>query len=187
MIAPAERAEQNESELVRQAQLGDRQAFGVLVRRHRAGVVNVAYRLCGDTHMAEDAAQEAFLRAWQNMERYEPRSPFRNWIYRIASNGVLDAVRRQRETVQLDTVKLSHPGAGPETEVVKRERGDRVRSAVLALPEASRAVLVLREHEQLSYKEIADTLDIPIGTVMSRLNYARNRLRETLAGDQETS
>jgi RNA polymerase sigma-70 factor (ECF subfamily) len=170
-----------EHELIVQAQQGDRRAFGELVRSHREGVVNVVYRMCGDANLAEDAAQEAFVRAWKHLHSYRPRSPFRNWVYRIANNAALDVLRRQRETVDVDALPLASSGAGPEAAVEKEERAARVRQAVLELPDASRAVLVLREYEGLSYKEIADTLGIPIGTVMSRLNYARNRLRKSLA------
>jgi RNA polymerase sigma-70 factor (ECF subfamily) len=174
-------AETNELELIAKAQQGDRQAFGELVRCHRKGVVNVVYRMCGDVHMAEDAAQEAFIRAWRGLSRYRPRSPFRNWLYRIATNVALDALRRERETVDIDGLLLAASEPGPEAAVEGEERGERVQRAVLALPPASRAVVVLREYEGLSYQEIAQTLDIPVGTVMSRLNYARNRLREALA------
>ena len=172
---------EDELDLIAQAQQGDKRAFGELVRRHREGVVNVVYRLCGDTHLAEDAAQEAFIRAWQHLPSYRPRAPFRHWVVRIATHSALDVLRRQRETVDVEEVALTSPDDGPEAAVEGEERGERVRQAVLALPPASRAVLVLREYEGLSYREIADTLDIPVGTVMSRLNYARSRLRETLA------
>jgi len=172
---------ESEIELITRAQQGDRGAFGQLVRHHREGVINVVYRMCGDANLAEDTAQEAFIRAWQHLPNYQPRSPFRNWVYRIASNMALDTLRRERETVGLDSLPLANSDRGPEAVVEREERGERVRQAVLALPPASRAVLVLREYEELSYREIADTLGIPIGTVMSRLNYARNRLRESLA------
>jgi RNA polymerase sigma-70 factor (ECF subfamily) len=172
---------ETELELITQAQQGDRRAFDELVHRHRKGVVNVVYRMCGNANLAEDAAQEAFIRAWQHLPSYRPRSPFRNWVYRIATNAALDLLRRERETVDIDTLSLVSSDEGPEAMVERGERGKRVQQAVLALPPASRAVLVLREYEGLSYREIADTLDIPIGTVMSRLNYARHRLRESLA------
>jgi RNA polymerase sigma-70 factor (ECF subfamily) len=171
---------EKEIELITRAQKGDRGAFGQLVRRHREGVINVVYRMCGDANLAEDTAQEAFIRAWQHLPSYRPRSPFRNWLYRIATNAALDVLRRERDTVDMEAVPLANSDDGPEAALEKQERGERVRQAVLALPEASRAVLVLREYEGLSYKEIADTLGIPLGTVMSRLNYARNRLRESL-------
>jgi RNA polymerase sigma-70 factor (ECF subfamily) len=176
--APPAEIERN---LIVQAQQGNRRAFGELVRLHREGVVNVVYWMCGDANLAEDAAQEAFIRAWKHLPNYRPRSPFRNWVYRIATNAALDVLRRERETVDADELPLTSSEAGPEASMVAEERTLRVKQAVLALPEASRAVLVLREYEGLSYKGIADTLGIPIGTVMSRLNYARSQLRESLA------
>jgi len=172
---------EEELELIARAKQGDRHAFGELVRRHREGVIHVVYRMCGDANLAEDAAQEAFIRAWQHLPGYRPRSPFRNWVYRIATNAARDALRRERETVDVDKVSLTAQDAGPEAKMEGQERGERVRLAVLALPPASREALVLREYEGLSYREIADTLEIPIGTVMSRLNYARSRLRKSLA------
>ncbi|MCP4519385.1 MAG: sigma-70 family RNA polymerase sigma factor, partial [Delftia sp.] len=110
-----------------------------------------------------------------------PRAPFCNWVYRIAINAALDALRRERETVDVDGMPLAAEGKGPEAALQGKQRDDMVRQAVLALPPASRGVLVLREYQGLAYREIADTLNIPIGTVMSRLSYARKRLRETLA------
>jgi RNA polymerase sigma-70 factor (ECF subfamily) len=172
---------ETELDLIALAQRGDRQAFGELVRRHREGVINVVYRMCGDVNLAEDAAQEAFIRAWQHLHSYRPRSLFRNWVYRIATNAALDVLRREREAVDIDGLPLEASDEGPEATVEGKEQGERVRQAVLALPPASRAVLILREYEGLAYQEIADTLNIPIGTVMSRLNYARDRLRESLS------
>ena len=172
---------ETELELIKQAQQGDRRAFGQLVRRHQEGTINVVYRMCGDSDLAEEAAQEAFIRAWTNLQKYKPRSPFRNWLYRIASNVAIDVLRRQKETVDLDSVDVHSSERGPEVLAEARERGERVRQAVVDLPPSSRAVIVLREYEDLSYKEIADTLGIPIGTVMSRLSYARGLLRQTLA------
>ena len=171
----------SELELIAQAQRGDRRAFGELVSLNRAGVINVVYRMCGDASLAEDAAQESFIRAWQSLPNYRPCSPFRNWLYRIAVNVALDVLRRERETVNVDDVALASPASGPEGVVERIERREMVRRAVLSLPPASRAVLVLREYEGLAYREIAAALDIPVGTVMSRLNYARTRLREILA------
>jgi RNA polymerase sigma-70 factor (ECF subfamily) len=171
---------ETELELIRRAQEGDRRAFGQLVRLHREGAINVVYRMCGDADLAEEAAQEAFIRAWTNLPRYKPRSPFRNWLYRIATNAAVDALRSQKETVDVESVDVAETGSGPDVLTEVRERAERVRRAVLDLPPASRAVVVLREYEDLSYKEIADTLGIPIGTVMSRLNYARTRLRQAL-------
>ncbi len=185
MSNPSSELDSIELDLIRQAQQGDRQAFGSLVLRHREGVINVVYRMCGDSYLAEDAAQEAFIRAWNNLPKYQPRSPFRNWVYRIAVNVALDVLRREKETVDVDDLPLASPGAGPEAVMTAKERAERVQEAVLALPTASRTVLILREYEGLSYREIAESLDVPMGTVMSRLNYARKLLATTLSEDME--
>ena len=169
-----------ESSLITQAQQGDRDAFAELVYRHRAGAINVVYRMCGDGNLAEDAAQVAFIRAWQNLPKFQPRAAFRSWLYRIAINAARDMLRREKPGVDIDDLSLASPANKVEAHVEQRERARRVRQAVLSLPEASRAALVLREYEGLSYQEIAETLDISTGTVMSRLNYARCRLAEML-------
>ena len=171
-----------ENGLVEQAQHGDRNAFGELVLRHYPGVVQVVYRLCGDTALAEDMAQETFLRAWINLTSFHPQSSLRNWLYRIAVNAALDVLRRKPdETLEDEAAQMiiDH-AAGPETVLIEKERAGQLHQAMRSLPEAARSVLVLREYGGLSYQEIASVLDVPVGTVMSRLNYARNRLRELL-------
>ena len=175
---------EDESALIEQAQHGDRNAFGELVCRYYPGVVRVIYRLCGDTGLAEDMAQEAFLRGWINLSSFHPQSSLRNWLYRIAVNATLDVLRRKSEEPLEDEAAQMVPdtAAGPETALIEKERVAMLQQAMHALPEAARSVLVLREYGGLSYQEIASVLDVPVGTVMSRLNYARNRLRETLKG-----
>jgi RNA polymerase sigma-70 factor (ECF subfamily) len=178
---------QAEDILVRQAKAGDRGAFGELVRRHYETVIRVVYRLCGDPQVAEDAAQEAFLRAWLGLPGYQPRAPFRSWVLRIAVNSALDTLRQKpQESLENDEalLDLAEKSPGPEAAYLEKERVDFLQRAVKALPEAARAVLVLREYGQLSYAEIAAVLEIPPGTVMSRLNYARGRLREMLKSVQ---
>ena len=168
-----------EISLIEQAQNGDSNAFGELVRRHYQGVVLVVYRMCGDTGLAEDAAQEAFLRAWVNLPSYQPQACLRNWLFRIAINAALDGLRRKPEETfeNMETLMVTDQAADPETALIKKERVVLLQQALKSLPEAARSVIVLREYGGLSYKEIAGVLDVPVGTVMSRLNYARNRLR----------
>ena len=174
---------ETEAGLIEQARQGDRSAFGELVRRHYDSVMNVVYRFCGDPQLAEDAAQEAFIRAWVNLPSFEPRSSLRNWLYRIAVNAALDVLRRKPEgSVEEEASMVTDQAPGPEETLLRKEQAEMLQQAMRALPEASRSVLVLREYGELSYQEIAGVLDIPIGTVMSRLNYARNRLREVLKG-----
>ena len=165
--------------LVSRAQKGDRSAFGELVQRYQGAVVDVVYRMCSDAQLAQDAAQEAFIQAWLHLPSYRPKSPLRNWLYRIAVNTAVDALRRQAKLLpqEIEKLDLAALQDNPESLLVEKEQADQVQRAVQTLPDACRAVLVLREYENLSYKDIASTLDIPVGTVMSRLNYARDRLR----------
>ena len=170
-------------ELIAQAQAGDRNAYGELASRHYDGVIRVVYRMCGDAQIAEDAAQEAFIRAWVSLPSFQPRAPFRSWLFRIAVNAALDTLRRKPADTLEDSeesLMLIDRSPSPEGAYLEKEQAQLVQGAVMALPEASRAVLVLREYGGLAYDEIASSLEIPVGTVMSRLNYARSILRERL-------
>ena len=172
----------NDTELVIKAQNGDRNAYSELVRVHSQGVLKVVYRMCGNKHLAEDAAQEAFIQAWLKLPSYKPRASFRSWLYRIAVNSAIDILRKEKRILPgaVEDYYLTDANPGPESLLASTERAEIVSKAVVALPDASRAVLILREYEGFSYQEIAESLDIPIGTVMSRLNYARKLLKEKL-------
>jgi RNA polymerase sigma-70 factor (ECF subfamily) len=172
----------NEVELIARAKNGERNAFAELVCMHAQGVQNVIYRMCGDLRIAEDAAQETFIQAWMHLGSYRPQMPLRNWLYRIAVNAATDMLRKEKRILPsaLEDLPLQDPQLGPEALLSQGERIASIQKAVLSLPDACRAVLVLREYEELSYQEIADTLSIPVGTVMSRLNYARKLLKEKL-------
>jgi len=169
-----------ENETINLALAGDQDAFNQLVCLYRSKVIQVTYRMCGDECLAEDAAQIAFLKAWQRLAQFRRGTSFRNWLYRIAINAAIDLLRREKPHTDLDSIPIAAPGGTMMGWLVKQEHIAQVRSAIRDLPEASRAVLVLKEYESLSYREIADILDIPIGTVMSRLNYARNLLARKL-------
>jgi RNA polymerase sigma-70 factor (ECF subfamily) len=169
-----------EASLIERSLNGDRDAFGELVHWYYHGVINVVYRLCGEAGLAEDMAQEAFLRAWTRLSSFHKGASLRNWFYRIAINATLDVLRRKNgQTMDDEQMQmLPDQSPGPEQALIHKEQVALLEEALQSLPEASRSVLVLREYGGLSYHEIASVLDIPIGTVMSRLNYARERLRE---------
>jgi RNA polymerase sigma-70 factor (ECF subfamily) len=174
-----------ERELVLRAQGGDRSAFNDLVTLHARGVMNVIYRMCGDTQVAEDAAQETFLRAWSHLGSFDMELSLRNWLYRIGLNVATDMLRKEKHiaSADLEDFHLPDPQLGPEGAYLQDERIALVQAAIASLPEASRVVLVLKEYGELSYREIAESLYIPLGTVMSRLNYARRALKEILQGE----
>ena len=181
MIADLVMEQISEREQISRAQDGDREAFTWLVIQYHESVINVVFRMCGQAEVAEDAAQTAFIRAWQKLPAYQPQAAasFRSWLFRIAINAALDILRREKPTLNIEEVDLHQP-AHLERTVEQRQQQQQIQRAVQALPPASRAVLVLREYERMSYQEIADTLDIPLGTVMSRLNYARKSLLDSL-------
>jgi RNA polymerase sigma-70 factor (ECF subfamily) len=173
---------ETEAALIAKAQSGDRHAYGELVSQHHRGVIHVIYRMCGDVELAQDAAQEAFIKAWLHLPTFRPGTSLRNWLYRIAINTALDALRRAARIADMDieSLPMPDPQVGPEAALLQKERTVAVQQAILALTEASRSVLVLREYGGLTYNEIASALDIPLGTVMSRLNYARRQLKQSL-------
>ena len=175
--------EVSEAELVIKAQGGDRNAFSELVSNHAQGVLNVIFRMCGNAQVAEDAAQETFIRAWSHLGSFRVDSSLRNWLYRIAFNAGLDMLRKEKRILpnDINEMNLNDGQPGLESVVSQQERTSLVQKAILSLPDASRAVLVLREYEGMSYQEISSTLDIPLGTVMSRLSYARNLLKAKLS------
>ena len=179
----------DERTLVTQAQQGDRNAFSELIRIHAQGVQRVVYRMCGDQQVAEDAAQETFIQAWMKLDSYQPKSSLRNWLYRIAVNTAIDMLRKEKRILPeaVDEMPLATGDLGPEAAYIHEERAAAIHNAIAALPDASRAVLILREYEGLSYREISETLDIPLGTVMSRLSYARKLLKDELSQHLEVA
>lgn len=172
--------ERDEARLIRDSIAGDQLAFAELVRRNRSFVMALVYRVCGDAAQAEDIAQDIFIRVWQALPGFRFQAAFRTWLYRIATNLAIEQLRQVKPTADVESMSLAAEDT-PEDNALHAEQCRAVRDAVLRLPLQSRLVLILREYEGLSYKEIASTLDIPIGTVMSRLNYARQHLQKDLS------
>jgi len=176
-----EEEKQYEGQLVRRANRGDLDAFGEIVERYRLRVLRTAHGIVGSSDEAEDVAQEVFVKAWQALDSFRPGGSLGSWLYRITVNAAIDATRRRRPQVNLDDIAPPPSEQHTERSVLDAEEAERVRRAVRHLPPASRAALVLREYEQLSYAEIAEVLDVPMGTVMSRLHYARQSLKDALS------
>lgn len=172
----------DEPALSRLAAQGDRDAFGEIVRRHQSAVFNAAWRVLGDLHEAEDAAQETFLRAYQFFDRFDPGRPLGPWLRRIAVNVCLNRLeaRKPASSLDEDRVPAPDPGRGPEAQIARRELGQRIRAEMLTLPPRQRAVIELRHFQELSYEEIAETLKRPLSDVKSDLFRARKTLAERL-------
>jgi RNA polymerase sigma-70 factor (ECF subfamily) len=182
---------------VKRAQEGDHDAFRVLVERYQGRVYRLALRILRNEEEARDAVQDAFLKVYGSLRRFEGRSSFYTWLYRLVFNLCLDLKRKDRSTrhVEWEEERLTEdavldegrPGAigagglpGPGSEYERSELRAMMTQAIETLPDESRETLVLREIDGLSYAEISATLGIPKGTVMSRLHYARKKVQEAL-------
>ncbi len=169
----------NEDALMRRVAGGDTAAFGVIVQAYQSRLVRFAARMLGDTDAAQDAAQEAFVRLWRGRASYQPRGCLQAYLLRTVRNVCLDHARAVRPWEPLED------GAGvaasdPADLMQSRSLAEAVRDAVQSLPEPQRAVFVLSQYEELSYAEIADVLDCPLGTVASRKHLATETLRRKL-------
>jgi len=183
--------------LVSRAKAGDRRAFDALVLRYQDRIVNLCYQKLGDRDEAQDAAQEAFLKAYKALAAFEEKARFFTWLFRIAVNCAFTRRRRrglERETtpVRLDQAA---PGASedddgrmeapdlrdePQARALESEQSRRVAEAIDGLESDHKKIVLLRDVEGLAYEEIAEVLDLPIGSVKSRLHRARLVLREKL-------
>jgi len=178
--------EMSDEALVERVRAGDEGAARVLFERHRGKVYTMAYSYLGDRESALDVVQEVFGRVFGAVGRFRSGARFTTWLYRIALNCCYDALRRRRghreEPVEQDVFMLRGGDCeGPEASAQHRELSAALRKAIAKLSPKLRDVFLLRFTEGLSYREIADTLGINVGTVMSRLFYARQALREMLS------
>lgn len=185
--------------LVQRAARGDEIAFSELVNRHYRRALRVAYGLMKDRHDAEDVVQDAFARVHLRLGDFEGSSAFYTWLYRIVVNLSIDALRKRRRErradVEDETTRDSLGGgeqlwprydsSDPGAEAERAELARRLQAAFKDLPEIHQAVVLLRELEGFSYEEIAQTLDIKKGTVMSRLFHARRSMQASLVAKSQ--
>ena len=184
-----------DADVVRLAQQGRELAFRELVRRYERPVFSLVFRMVRDREMAEDLAQDAFVKVLNHIDRYSPEFKFSSWLFKIANNVAIDHLRRRRiETISMD----GSPHASSATEVEAtafdigddqetaleemeaRELGSAIERAIATLRPEYRACIMLRHVEDRSYEEIAATLDLPLGTVKTYIHRARHELRKAL-------
>lgn len=187
--------------LVERARNGDTEAFNELVIRYRERVYAMIYHLVRNEQDAWDVSQEAFVRAWKAMGRFQAKSSFYTWLYRIAHNAAIDWIRRSPpladslDDPDRNTDPTPAPGQNvaptpapsPDDQAERRDLRGEIDRALATLSEEHRAVVVLKEFDGLSYKEIAEVTDTSIGTVMSRLFYARKKLQTLLKDHYESA
>jgi RNA polymerase sigma-70 factor, ECF subfamily len=168
-------------ELIRRSQSGDTEAYDQLVSKYRAKIFTMVRGMVRNEHDASDLVQEGWLKAWQSIHQFKGRSSFYTWLYRITMNVTIESLRRkrQREEIELiDAIASFFPS--PRANYRRTEIQEKVESALAKLSPEHRAVVVLKELEGLQYREIAEVLNIPVGTVMSRLFYAKKQLQSLL-------
>jgi RNA polymerase sigma-70 factor (ECF subfamily) len=184
-----------DADLVLRCQDGDRGSFDELVRRHYALGFNTAFRMLGDRDLAADAIQAALVRAYKALPRFRQDATFATWLYRIVTNVCLDKLRQQEKSAQsltlpdgdgaLEEREVADGHGGPAEGAERRERQTLVHDALQRLAPEHRAVLVLYDLQGSSYEEISAALEVPLGTVKSRLNRARHALKEKLMPHRE--
>ena len=190
-------SEMGEKELLKKCRQGDRDAFNILVQTYQRQVINLAYGMLSDTEDATDAAQEVFIKVYRNIDRFEGKSSLSTWIYRITSNVCKDFLRKRTRTIQSISIyesseddddrpmeiKDSSPTPQEHMEITETQR--EVRKALDELPEEYKSVIVMYDLEGLSYDEISNVLQCPVGTIKSRLNRARKALKKNLSEKRE--
>ncbi len=180
----AKLTELSDDEIILDAQKGSTVAFDELVKRYRKRVYALAYQMTYDSEDADDLAQEAFIRAYEAIGRFQIGMKFYTWIYRIVVNLCINHKKRKARSVNLEpedeAAIPAKPQSNPGVILEDAELGETIRAAMDELPEHQKTVFTLRVFQDLSYQEIADTLEISLGTVMSRLNRAREALKVSL-------
>ena len=166
---------------------GDREAYAVLVQSYQRPIFNFAYRMLGNRDEAEDATQEAFVKAFAHLGRFRAGEPFRPWLYRIAANTCTDRLRRRGHLVDAgeDDYRLEQAAdadPGPEEALERRERVAELRAAIAALPEAYRQLVVLAHLQHLSYNDLVRVTGLPMTIIKNRLYRARLMLKDKLLG-----
>lgn len=180
-----------DSILIKRCRRGDRDAFNELVEKYQTRVVNIAYGMLSDTEDAYDAAQEVFINIYRSIGSFREQSSFTTWLYRITANVCADILRKRQKSlgeISIDapigddnsTMDITDTSHSPETAVFENERQRIVAESMKKLPEDYRQVIHLYDIENLSYKEIAELLNISQGTVKSRIFRGRKLLREIL-------
>ena len=180
--------------LLRRAQSGDPDAFGQLMEPLEQLVWRVCWHYTGNREAAEDCGQEAMIRIWRNLANYRGECALESWVYRIAANCCMDWLRKKKRDKSVSMEPMQEQGFDPadtspgtEEQVVAKDERQRLREAIAQLPDDQREALILTQLEKIPYEEVAQSLGISEGTVKSRVNRAKARLKEILSEERELS
>jgi RNA polymerase sigma-70 factor (ECF subfamily) len=180
-----------DTRLAKLARNGDRGAFAQLVDLYKDRLYHMSYRMLSNSQEAEDVVQDAFLRVYTNLERYDEHQKFSTWIYRIATNLCIDRLRKRKATFSLDAEMPEGEGSDwytlmpsnedtPEKQLLLSESQAQIRESINALPEKYKSVVILRYMQDMSLQEISDVLSMPVTTIKTRLHRGREYLRKKL-------
>lgn len=182
--------------LVKRIRSGDQRAFKLLVERYQRKIYSVALGMVRDKEEAMDVSQEAFVKVYKYLDHFKGDASFYTWLYRITVNVCIDVIRKRGgrsemlefdESIQMDTNEANlgalgtRLGTNPQKSALRKELAEKIQEALAQVPEKHRAILLLREIEGMSYEDLARTLEIPKGTVMSRLFHARAKVQKILS------
>lgn len=184
-----------EMDWINESRQGNEEGFTRIVEVYQTPVYNLCYRMLGEVEAAEDAAQESFLRAYQNIHRYDPNRSFATWLLSIAAHYCIDRLRRRRFfTLSIDDDDEEHPmelpdqsAVNPEAETARREEQEQLQKVLLSLNSTDRAAIVMRYWYDFSEVEIAESLSLTVSAVKSRLHRARRELAKYWREEQPRS
>lgn len=197
---PASLGAASDQEVVLAARRGSQAAYRELLRRYERPVFSLIYRMVRDRELAEDLAQETFIKALNALDSYRPEYKFSSWIFKIANNAAIDQLRRREldtlsldgapgaetaEAIEATSLQVSGKGESPLEELESRELGSAIERAIGRLRPEYRSCILLRHVEGRAYEEIAEMLDLPLGTVKTYIHRARNELRTYLSDLKE--
>jgi len=185
-INTTERSGPEDGELVAMTLGGHSEAFATLVERYDRAVYHLAYRTLHDVEEARDAAQEAFFKAYRSLRTFKPGAKFSTWIFAITYHACCDRLNRRKRYSNDELPERADPGPGPETQAIAIDQARRLHDAIDRLPEKYRAVITLYHLQGKQYDEIAEVLELPMGTVKTHLFRAKEHLRKLLRAEEVT-
>jgi RNA polymerase sigma-70 factor, ECF subfamily len=171
---------------VAQTLQGNPDGFATLVERYERAVYHLAYRTMHDVEEARDVAQEAFFKAYRSLHTFKPGAKFSTWIFAITYHGCCDRLNRRKRYSNEELPERADSTPGPEAQAIALDEASRLRAAIDQLPEKYRTVITLYHLQGKQYEEIAQVLDLPMGTVKTHLFRAKEHLRKLLAGTEVT-
>lgn len=179
---------ESETDLVAACLKGNVNSFSFLVRSYKKPLFTYLYRICGDKDSAEDMFQETLLKAWQNLKNYNEQNKFSSWLFSIAHNVAVDSLRKRKvrsNIIYMDEIHEPDNRLNPFTILINKESGIKISGAINKLPDKQKQVFLLRQHGEMTFKEIASLLNEPLNTVLGHMHYAVEKLRKDLVDKDE--